>query len=91
MTKRTYHSPVLFGMDDGGSETIPVRPSQGVTGDKDIFNIDAILNHEYYDDYGWALDDTDFQAMDTDENLIITLEEFIAYMENIWLPENGYN
>lgn len=73
MLKKKYRSPILM-LDDGGDEVIHFGGSQGTSGDVDMYTYDPEL-----EDLIGMYDDTDFEAMDTNHDYFISVEEFEAY------------
>ena len=84
MAKNKYIRPVLLDITPGEDPTIDFGGSQGASGDIDQFTFDGI-DEDTLDIILANCDDTDLAEMDTDGNLIITLEEY-----NAWYPDHGW-
>ena len=83
MVKKVYYKPTILPLQPEDDPTIPIGGSQGTIGDIDMFSFadditpDIMLQIQLY------ADDIDFADMDADNDLVITKQEFMN-----WVNEN---
>lgn len=86
MTKKKYNSPIIvFNSDLQPNEdpTIIIGPSQGSSGIDTPYTFEGI-SEEDLDMIGLNCDDFDLDEMDSDNDYIITADEF-----DVWLKARG--
>ena len=75
MGKRKYNSPILMAITPGNDPTIPVGPSQGTSGEVNMYRFDPKIADEM-DMYDYF----DYEEMDTNHDLYITEQEYINWL-----------
>lgn len=79
--KKAYYTPRFFPLTPDEDPNIIIGPSQGTSGFDPRYTFDGI-SKEDMDMIELNCDDFDLQDMDTDENYVITNEEFQAWLND---------
>ena len=82
MAKKEY-TKAWMGLTPEDDDPIPLPPSQGTSGDDSQFTWDPAIDQNDIDMF-WISghDETDLAYIDTDDDLFISSEEFMAWYES---------
>ena len=83
MAKKKYLSPVLLDLTPGDDPVIPVGTSQGTSGDDPVYSWDPEIDDNDIDMFWLSYDETDLPGIDTDGDLVISKDEFDAWLDSI--------
>ena len=83
MAKLMYRSPVLRELTPTADPDIPISYSQGTSGDTDQFTWDPRIDENDIEMFWLSYDDTDLAGIDTNDDLYISYEEFMAWYNSV--------
>lgn len=79
MAKKAYYSPRILPVEPTDDPGIILPPSQGTSGDDSQFTWDPTIDPNDIDMFWASYDDTDLAGIDTNGDLYISYDEFMAW------------
>lgn len=83
MAKKRYMSPIILSglTPEDDDPIIVIGNSQGTSGNDPQFTWDPKIDPDYIDMFWLSYDETDLASIDTDGDLYISYDEFMAWYD----------